>query len=214
MHEPKGISTAVANRVYKANGTGSGSWAKVSSDMIQDLAGDAGISGKTLLTNGTNGFTLTTDAAYGAQTITNNVVAFPLVAVADTTFNTSSQFTLLTGVGAPWLSENLFGISFSVDRLTVAVTGVYRISLWMNINQFSGATAKFCVRYRINGTTYALRKLTTKSAVMSDVSQIGAVGIVALTAGDYIQIIVATDTTGSFVIGECANTVTLVRQTA
>jgi len=213
LHEPKGISTAVINKVYKSNGAGSGTWDDVDSSMLQGLSGDGGVAGKRPITNGTNGFSLITDAAYGAQVITNNSVAFPLVAVADTTFNTPSQYTLLTGVGAPWLSENMHNIAFSTDRLTVSVTGVYMIHLWMNIAQFTGNTAKVSIRYRINGAAYSSRKPTIKSAIAADISQLSGFGLISLTAGDYIQLYAASDTTGNLVIGDCSSLLELIRAT-
>lgn len=214
LHEPKGVSTAAINKVYKSNGAASGSWEKVSSAMLQDLSGDAGLTGKKLITNGTNGFTLETDQAYGAQTITDNSTVFPVVAVADTTFNTFTQFTLLTGSGAPWVSENLFGVAFSVDRLTVPVTGVYMIHLWLNINTFPNSTARVSIRYRINGGSFSSRNPTIKSAVASDVSQLSGFGLIALTAGDYLQLYIASDTTGNVLINDGSSTLHLMRQTA
>jgi len=155
------------------------------------------------------------DVAYGSQVITNNSTNFPLTAVADTTFNTASQFTLLTGVGAPWASENLYGITFSTDSLIVPVTGVYLINLWMNILGFPSATSKVSIRYRINGTgAFSSRKPTIKSAVANDVSPLVGHGLIALTAGDYLQLYVASDATGNLLVGDANNTLQLIRQTA
>jgi len=214
LHEPKGISVAASKTVYTADGLGSGTWGDVDTTMIKDLSGDGGVSGKKLITNGTNGYTLITDQAYGAQCITDNATVFPLIAVADTTFNTASQFTLLTGAGAPWTSENLFGMTFSVDRMTVPVTGVYMIHLWMNINTFPGTTARVSIRYRVNGTTFSTRNPTIKSAVVNDVSQLSGFGLIQLTAGDYVQLCVASDTTGNILINDGSNVLQLIRQTA
>ena len=147
--------------------------------------------------------------------ITNNTTNFPLTAVADTTFNTTSQFTLLTGAGATWDSESLFGVTFLTDRLIVPVTGVYMINLWMNILAFPSTTAKICIRYRLNGTgAFSTRKPTVKSGVANDVSPLVGHGLVALTAGDYLQLYVASDATGNLVIGDANNILQLVRQTA
>ncbi len=147
--------------------------------------------------------------------ITNNPVNFPVVAVADTTFNTPSQYSLLTGVGAPWASELLFGVSFTTDRLTVPVTGVYRINLWMNINALSGAAAKVSVRYRLNGTgAYSARKPTIKAAAAADMSQLVMSELLSLTAGDYVQLYIASDATGNLLIEDTNSSLQLVRQTA
>lgn len=190
-------------------------WSKAGSDSLKGLSGDGAIVGKSLKTDGLNGFTLYQPESYGAMIITNNVVNFPVVAVADTTFNTPAQFTLLTGVGAPWTSENLYGTTFTTDRIAVSVTGVYMINLWMNVNVFPNASARVSIRYRLNGTgAYSTRKPTIKSAIANDVSQLTGFGLLNLVAGDYVQLYVASDTTGNIVFGDANSTLHLVRQTA
>lgn len=211
LHEPKGINTAAANKVYKANGAGSGVWDSVDSTMLQGVSGDGGVIGKKLLSNGANGFSYLTDAAYASQTITNNAVNFPLTAVVDTTFNTPSQYTLMTGVGAPWVGEHQYGVSFLTDRLIAPVTGVYMLDFWCNIAAFTGNTARISFRHRVNGTTYVTRKPTIKSAIAADTAVITAFGIVQLAATDYIQLTVASDTTGNLLLSDANMTLRLLR---
>jgi len=152
---------------------------------------------------------------YGSQVITNNAVGFPVTAAADATLNTTSQYTLLSGVGAPWTSENLFRMAFTTDRLTVSVTGIYLISLWMQLTGFPSNTARVALRYRVNGTgAFSTRKPQTKSDGVSDTEQITGFGLLALNAGDFLQLYVASDTTGSIVFNDANNTLQLVRQTA
>lgn len=154
-------------------------------------------------------------ASFGAKVITNNATPFPVVAVADPTFNTPSQYTLLTGSGAPWTSENLSGTSFSVDRLTVSITGLYLINLWMNFNGFPSHATKVSIRYRLNGTgAFSTRKPTIKSAATHDVRQLTGFGLLSLNAGDYLQLYIASDTTGNLSIVDANNTLQLVQQTA
>lgn len=214
LHEPKGVAAAAAGYVYVANGTGGGVWKKAGSDSLLALSGDTGSSNKKLVTNGANGFTLREDNVYGSQTITANSTAIALTAVADITFNTPTQYTLLTGAGAPWVGEVLYGVTFNTDRLTVPVTGVYQIHLWMNVSTFPNASAKVSIRYRVNGGAFSTRKPTIRSAIANDISQIAGFGFLNLNAGDYIQIYVASDTSGNLVIGDSSSSVQLVRQTA
>lgn len=214
LHEPKGVAAASTGYVYVANGVGSGTWKKVGTDSFKGISGDGGSSNKKLVSDGSNGFSLREDVLYGAQTITSNNTVFAVTAVADTTFNTASQFSLLTGPGAPWTSENLFGVAFDVDRLTVPVSGIYEVHTWMNITVFPNASARVAVRYRVNGSTFSLRKPTVKSAIANDISQVTGFGLVSLNAGDYIQMYVASDTTGNLVIGDCSHSIKLIRQTA
>lgn len=152
--------------------------------------------------------------AYGSQVITNNTANLALTAVADTTFNTTSQYTLLTGTGAPWTAENLFGMSFTTDRLTVAVKGVYLINLWMQVKSFPSNSAKLAIRYRVNGTgAFSPRKPTAHADGAGDSDIAAGFGILSLNAGDYIQLYVASDTTGNYVLHDVNSMLQLLRQT-
>lgn len=147
------------------------------------------------------------------MTITNNAVNFPITAVADTTFNTPSQFSLLTGTGAPLVGEALKNITFNVNRLIVPYTGVYSIQTYANISGFPSNTAKIALRFLINGTTYSTRGPIVKSAVAGDADHLSAHGLVTLTAGDYLQNVIASDTTGNILIRDFNTSLTLVDRT-
>lgn len=166
-----------------------------------------------ILSDGVNGFQLATRAHHGTMAVTNNGINFAVTAVADTTFNTPSQFTLLTGAGMPWASESLNGITFDTDKLTVSQTGIYRIDLWGNIAAFPGPNARIAFRYRVNGTTYSLRKPTIKTDGSANAHQITGFGLISLTAGDYIQLTVASDVTGNLQFSDANTTLELIRAT-
>lgn len=157
---------------------------------------------------------LENDKAYGSMTITNNSVNFPVTAVADTTFNTPSQFSLLTGTGAPLVGETLKGITFNVNRLIIPYTGIYEIKTYANISSFPSNTAKVALRFLINGTTYSSRGPIVKSAVAGDCDVMSAHGLINLTAGDYFQNVIASDTTGNILIRDFNTTIILVERTA
>lgn len=142
---------------------------------------------------------------------TNNTVPLALTAVADTTFNTASQYTLYTGLPAPFTAALLDGITFSVDRLTVNVSGIYNIQSYSNISAFPSSSARISTRFLINGTTYGSRKPIIKSAVVSDESQLTGFGLIQLNAGDYIQITYASDTTGNLLIKDSSHILTLIK---
>lgn len=200
IHEPKGIVSAGSNTVYTANGASSGAWGKIKTPMLQGLSGDGGLSGLHVSTDGANGFTLTQQIAYGSMVITNNAVAGALVAVADTTFNTPSQYTLMTGASYPWSSENLNTFTFNTDRLIAGIGGTYLLIAYTNIGAFPGGTSKLSLRFRINGVTFSLRKPTVRAAGVGDENQIMGSGLLNLNANDFIQLYIASDTTGNVTI--------------
>lgn len=214
LHEPKGVASATNHQVYVANGVGSGTWKRIDSTDLAGLTGDAGSTNKTLRTNGANGFVLKSDEIYGNMVITNNTNAFNLTAAVDPTLQTNSDYVLFTGTGAAWASETLFGgVTFTTDRLTVPVTGVYQIHLWAHISQYPSNTAFVGCQYRVNGSTFGPRKLITKSNSAGDAGQFNGFGIATFTAGDFVQLYVASSATGGLIVRSANTLLALVRET-
>jgi len=174
------------------------------------MTGDSGVSNKHIVSDGSNGFKFVVGEAYGAATITSNSTVRALTAVADTTFNTPSQYTVMTSTGFPWVGENLSGITFNTDRLIIPETGVYLIVSYFNIGAFPSSTAKLALRFLINGTTYGTRKPTLKSSGTGAEGQLVGTGLVSLTIGDYIQQVIASDATGNLLIKDANVTMHLV----
>lgn len=210
LHEPKGVSTALSGTSYKATGLGSGSWRKTLSSDFQGVSGDSGIANRFFVSDGSNGFKIVTARAHGTMAITNNNINIPLTAVADGTFNTPSQYSLMTPTTSPWVGETLNGIVFDTDKLTVPVTGIYYFSCYMNIGLFPATNAKVSFRYKVNGTTFSTRKPIVKAASASDEGQIFANGLISLAASDYVQIYIATDVSGNLLIKDANFTLHLV----
>lgn len=166
-----------------------------------------------VVSDGAGGLVFENTHAYGSQTITNNSTAFAITAVADTTFNTPSQYSLMTGTGFPWVGELLHDMTFDTNRLIIEVSGVYMINLWANIVQYPSSSAKVSIRYRVNGTTFSARKPTVKSGGVGAIDQINGFGLVQLNANDYLQLMVASDATGNIIFSDINSTLTLVRAT-
>lgn len=211
-HEPKGIDSASIHQIYIANGTGSGSWSKVGSLNLVNLGGDSGVAGKIILTDGANGFTGKVFSSYGVMGITNNANNYVIgTAATDPNLQTNSEYTLFTGAGAPFVGENLYGTTFSVDRLTVSVSGVYEIRFWSNIGTFPSTSSKVGAKFRINGTTWSPRTVVAKSNSAGDFGHLNAFGLVTLNANDYVQLYVASTATGNLVMSNANLTVDLKR---
>lgn len=215
IHEPKGVVTASAGYVYVANGGGSGIWKKVANDALQGLSGDAGVSGKKIISDGANGFIMRTDAAYGVMVVNGNTNNFAMTAAVDPTLNTTTDYVQYTGTGAPLASENLFGVTFITNRLIVPVTGLYRLDLWASVKSFPGATAKVGALYRVNASgAFATRNFIAKSGAAGDEAELTGFDLVQLTANDFVSLYLASTVTGNLIIEDLAFMVTLVRQTA
>jgi len=178
---------------------------------LKGLSGDGGNANRRILTTGDNGFKLVIDAAYCNMHIVNNTTPFPVVAVADPTLNTGSQYTLLTGPGAPYTSTVSSGITFSSDRMTVPVGGTYELACWVNISQFPSNTAKMAMKFRVNGTTVSNMKVSVKSNSNGDYGTLVAFDYITLSANDYIQLMIASNTTGNLIIENMNLTMNLIK---
>lgn len=215
VHESKGVDTAEAKRVYVTNGAGSGTWKKVGADNLLGVTTDGGVAGLKPVTDGAEGFTLIADAAYGSMVINNNATATAsLTAATDATLAATAGYTIITGTGAPWASENLHKVTFNTDRLTVSVTGLYAIEATIVINKFPTGTAKVGIRTRVNGTTYGTRRSTLKSIDAGEHGTFTLREHIQLTAGQYVQIAVATSAAGTLIYNDATVNLRLIRQTA
>lgn len=211
LHEPKGIVAASANTAYVANGAGTGTWKKIGSDAIKGLSGDGGVTNKLILTDGANGFVLAPAYANGEMLFSDNGNAFAITASADTTLHTTSQYALFTGTGAPFASANLDGVTFTTDRLTFTKAGLYQVGFWCTIEGFPSNTAKVAFRYRKNGTTVSSLKVINKSNSAGDIKVMSYTVFVQLAANDYLQVMIASDTTGNVVIGDMGLSAHLIK---
>lgn len=216
LHEPKGAASASLNQAYFSSGAGSGVWKKVGSESLQGLTGDGGNNNRILVTNGANGFTQTVYRSYGSNTITNNTNAFAVTAAVDPTLATNSDYILLTGTGAPWAPSGLEfgGVAVTTDRITVPVTGVYKVNLWSTISGYPNNAAKIAVKYRVSGGAFSSRRPISKSNSAGDAGQLGGFGFAPLSAGDFVQMYIASTHTGGLIFTDLNVTLELVRQTA
>ena len=213
-HEPKGVSVASQYQVYVANGAGSGTWKKVDARDIQGVGGDSGVSGKILLSDGANGFSSKVFTSYGAMGVTNNTNNFVIsAAAADATLHTNSDFVLFSGAGAPFVGDNLYDVSFSVDKLTVSTPGVYEVRFWGNIGEFPTTTAKVGAKFKINGSAWTPRPVVAKASAAGDSMHLSSFEYITLNTNDYVQLFVASSAVGNLVIHDANLTLELKRAT-
>ena len=213
LHEPKGVIGAAGGTVYVANGSSSCSWQKIASSSMKGLSGDGGSSGLVPVTDGTGGFSLIPHISYGVMGITNNSNNFATTAAADATLQSTADYVLFTGGGAPWTGELLHNVTFDTNKLTVPVNGVYNVRFWSNISGFPSNTALVGARFKVNNTSWSPRTVITKSNSAGDYGSMNAFGLVTLSAGDYVQLFVASSVTGNLMIKNANLTVELVRGT-
>lgn len=212
IHEPKGIATAGAGTAYLSTGAGTGTWRKL---VATDLAGiTSATSGDRVLIAQGGSFTTLPDFSIGSMLILNNANGFATTAAADPTLQTDAQYALLTGNGAPWqtdVTNVMRGVTFSTNRLTVSVSGIYRVEIWAVISGFPSNVAKVGLAYRKNGTDIGAAKAIVKSNGAGDYGNISAFGITQLQANDYMQLMVASTVTGNVTLDSIRFTVQLLK---
>ncbi len=145
--------------------------------------------------------------------IANNAVPFPVTAAADPTLNTTSQYVLLTGPGAPFASTISSNITFTSDRLIAAQAGIYELVFWANVSLFPSNTAKVAVRFRVNGSSVSSLKVECKSNANGDYGNLAASDYISLNANDYVQLMVASTDTGNINFESLNLTMNLIKAT-
>jgi hypothetical protein len=213
LHEPKGVVSAAANTAYFSSGTSSGVWKKVGVETLKGLAGDSGLADSKVLTDGANGFKLARDKAYGVMSITENGNAKAMAAAVDPTLANVSDYVLFSGTGAPWVSESLYGVTFNTDRLIAPVSGVYDFRSWLNLESYPTNTASVGFRFKVNNSTFSPRTNILKSNSAGDHGNFSSFGLITLSAGDYVQLFVASSAAGNLIIRNANCTLELLRAT-
>lgn len=213
IHEPKGASTANSDTSYFADGLGSGIWRKARPINLDGVSGPS--EGDMILVgpSGTS-FTSRRSTSFGSMLVLDNSNGFTVSAAADSSLTTNSDYTLFTGNGAPWQADSFMdGVSFRTDRLTVNVTGIYKIDLWGVIKAFPTNTSSIGVKYRRNGTLFGPAKAIIKSNSAGDYGNVSAFGILQLSAGDYVQLMVASTSAGTVTFDSIRLTLQLMKAT-
>ena len=159
-HEPKGASTASTGQIWTSDGAASGSF-------------------KNTITN-----------CHGQMVITGNTTAKTLVAAADATLNTNTDYAKLTGASAPWADSYSDNVTFTTDHLTLISPGYYMVSFWASftiasVNNFVG------FKYALD-STLSTQKIVTQAATASDRRNVSATSIIGpVTANQALSLYVA-----------------------
>lgn len=136
---------------------------------------------------------------HAEMTITNSTTATSVTAAVDSTLNTDTDYVKIT---AGWAGSHTHGISFSTDKLVVAVDGHYDVAFWGSIkiptiNNFVG------IKYAINDSTpYSLQKMVTQSSTGNDYRTMAGHGGVDLSVGDTVSIYIAASKTDGIIVEE------------
>lgn len=150
---------------------------------------------------------------YGESALDENTTSFSVSAASDTELYTTSDYVQLnsTRVPAAYLDE-ANGIFFepTTNGLVAPISGVYRISFWMNISTDT-ANSKIGIKFRKNNDW-------CNFTIKHDVKEIGRVELISghiitdVVAEDEITAWLASDKTADITIQDQRYTVELIRE--
>lgn len=144
-------------------------------------------------------------STYGAMTITNNATATVVPAAVDGTLATNTDYVAVSN----WATGIVSNVSYASDMLTVLKTGNYKISFWGTLkvpknNNF------IAIKYRVNSTTFSTQRLETQSTTANDFKTLTADAIIALSANDTLEIMLACTLGDSIIVQDAGLIVSLL----
>jgi len=192
MHEPKGMTTLTAGagdigKVTVSKGDGTTEARKLSRTEMSD-----------------------TFEHYGQLTVSNNATVISMTAAVDSTLATNTDYIKVTGIydAIPHGEQN--GITQQADTLTIAQTGVYHIAVWTDVaSSLNSTTVAF--KFAVNTVIALVRRPKNFVRNAGEFHNLSAHGIVMLTAGDIVDLRIASDLTADITLEDLVFTIDLLR---
>ena len=177
IHEPKGVAASAVNKVYVADGAGSGTWKKITPKELSGISG-FGTAGDTITVDGSGNFVFA-GAPHGAVNFYN--LASPYTLTYPSTFTKLAPTTTAGGISAQFTEATTARLTYTgTDTVPVSVT--YSVSL----DQTAGANRDIVVAVAKNGAVvngYSL--LTVQSGTIHNTAGTATIN---LATNDYVEI--------------------------
>jgi hypothetical protein len=177
VHEPKGVAAATVNKVYVSNGTGSGTWQKISPPQLAGLTTN-GQAGDTVTVDGSGNFVFT-GTPHGQVHFYN--LASPYTLTYPSAFTKLAPTTTAGGIPSNFTEANTARLTYTgTDSVPVSIT--YSVSL----DQTSGSNRDIVVAIYKNGSVangYSV--VTTTSGEKHCMS---GVHTITMATNDYIEL--------------------------
>lgn len=152
LHEPKGISTALVDTLYIANGAGSGAWAKLDPTQLKGITTN-GVTGDLVGVDGSGNYVLVT-APHGQIHFYD--LASPSVVTYPSTYTKINPTTIASGTSR-LITEGTDAKLTYTGTATVPMAVSYSVSL----DQASGADRDVIVALYKNETLVDARSVST-----------------------------------------------------
>lgn len=191
QHEPKGATTAASNRVYIADGAGSGAWSQVDADTMQGTINNSLANGLQVVTDGSGGLRTSpvSGSSFGSMVLTDNATVKAITAAVDPTLNTTSDYQ---EIDLAFAFENVTGMTAGANFLEIDTAGQYLVNLWANL-AVNVANTRVALRLVIDGVTYFARGPKAYLGSSGELFNLSSNEIKDFTVGQQIKLYAASD---------------------
>lgn len=178
LHESKGVATATTKTVYVANGSGSGTWVKLSPQSLSGITTN-GSSGEFVSVDGSGNFVLVS-GAHGQTDFFNASTPYSLAIVAGTPAKLA--LTTIAGGIPQNITEGTNARLTYTGADTLDLTILYSISL----DQASGTNKDVTLSIYKNGALSNAQMICTTNSGEKEV--ISGTTTVSATTGSYFEV--------------------------
>lgn len=177
IHEPKGVAAATINKVYVSNGTGSGTWKKLSPPQLAGLTTN-GQAGDTVTVDGAGNFVLT-GTPHGQVHFYD--ITTPYALTYPSSFTKLAPTTTAGGIPSNF-TESTDGRLTYTGTDTVPVSISYSVSL----DQTSGADRDLIIAVYKNGSVSNGHSIATTSTGQKH--NMSGVHTISMVTNDYVEL--------------------------
>jgi len=177
IHEPKGVAAATVNKVYVSNGSGSGTWQKISPPQLAGITTN-GQAGDTVTVDGSGNFVFT-GTPHGQVHFFN--LASPYTLTYPSSYTKLAPTTTAGGIPSNFTEANTARLTYTgTDSVPMSIS--YSVSL----DQTSGSGRDLVIAIYKNGSVsngYSVVTTTT-----GEKHNMSGVHTVTLATNDYIEL--------------------------
>lgn len=177
LHEPKGADTATANKVYVSNGSGSGTWQKLSPPQLAGLTTN-GAANQVVAVDGAGNFLLA-GSPHGQIHFFN--IASPYTLTYPASYTKVAPTTVAGGVASEFTEATTSRLTYT-GADTVPICLAYSIS----IDQTAASSRNIVLALFKNGTIVNGRSVST--VTNNSISTMTGTTIVSAATNDYFEL--------------------------
>lgn len=179
IHEPKGVAAATINKVYVSNGTGSGTWQKLSPPQLAGLTTN-GQAGDTLTVDGAGNFVFT-GTPHGQVKFYN--LNTPYTLTYPSSFTKLAPTTTAGGIPSNFTESTTARLTYTGTD-TVPVSVFYSVSL----DQTSGSDRDLILAIYKNGSVVGGHSVITTSTGLKHV--MAGTTVTTMATNDYVEVFI------------------------